>query len=205
MKVKLLLFMIILFGLIVMGQLEITDSLGRKVIVPDNVERIVAVGPGALRIIVYLNSTDKVVGVEDFERTSPLGRPYILAHPELKELPSIGPGGPGKLPNLEAILKLKPDVVFSTYIDKRTADNIQNKLNIPVVVLSYGTLKDFEDKSLFNSLELTGKILGKTDRALEVISFITNIQKELKERTADSKSPTAYVGGIGYRGARYRQ
>ncbi|MDI3472492.1 MAG: iron complex transport system substrate-binding protein [Thermotogaceae bacterium] len=201
MKIKLLLSVILLTGLIVLGQLEIIDSLGRKVTISDNVEKVVAAGPGALRIVVYLDSTDKIVGVEDFERMRPYGRPYILAHLELKDLPSIGPGGPGKLPDLEAILKLKPDVVFITYVDKRTADSIQDKLNIPVVVLSYGTLKTFEDEFLFDSLRLAGKILGKTDRAQEVINFIMNVQRDLEKRVADSKRSTAYVGGIGYRGA----
>ena len=78
----------------------VKDLAGREVAVPKNVERVVAAGPGALRIIVYLNATDMVVGVEDFEKQHPGGRPYIIAHPELKELPSIGPGGPGKLPTL---------------------------------------------------------------------------------------------------------
>ncbi|WP_233185582.1 hypothetical protein [Thermotoga sp. SG1] len=92
----------------------VMDLLGREVEIPSKVERIVAARPGALRLIVYLNATDMVVGVEDFERLRPLGRPYILAHPELKELPSIDPGGPGKLPDMEALVALSPDVVFMT-------------------------------------------------------------------------------------------
>jgi len=181
--------------------LKITDMLGRKIEIPENVEKIVAAGPGALRIIVYLNATDRVIGVEDFEKKFPYGRPYALANPKLKELPSIGSGGPGKLPNLEALVKLKPDVIFMTYIDKRTADSIQDKTGVSVVVLNYGPLGTFEDEVLFRSLELAGKILGKTKRAEEVITFIRNIQKDLKSRVKDLKGPTAYVGGIGYKGA----
>ncbi|MFA4719590.1 iron ABC transporter substrate-binding protein [Pyrococcus kukulkanii] len=180
---------------------KVTDMLGRTVEVPKEVHRIVAAGPGCLRLIVYLNASDMVVGVEDFEKRFNFGRPYILAHPELKNLPTIGPGGPGKLPNLEEIMKLKPDVIFMTYVDKKTADEIQEKTGIPVVILSYGELATFRDEELFKSLELAGKILGKEERAKEVINFIKSIQKDLEERTRDVTPKTVYVGGIGYKGA----
>jgi len=179
----------------------VKDLAGREVAVPKNVERIVAAGPGALRIIVYLNVTDMVVGVEDFERQQSTGRPYILAHPELKDLPSIGPGGPGKLPNLEALIELKPDVIFMTYVDAKTAQDIQEKTGIPVVVLNYGELTSFEDEELFKSLELVGKILKKEERAMKVINFIKSVQEDLLKRTENIESPSVYVGGIGYRGA----
>ncbi|AEH24866.1 iron ABC transporter substrate-binding protein [Pyrococcus yayanosii] len=183
------------------AMITVTDALGRTVEVPAKVTRIVAVGPGALRLIVYLNASDMVVGVEDFEKRYNFGRPYIIAHPELKELPSIGPGGPGKLPDFEALIQLKPDVIFITYVDRKTADDIQAKTGIPVVVLSYGRLATFEDEELFKSLELAGKILGKEKRAEEVINFIKSLQKDLMERTSGVEPKTVYVGGIGYKGA----
>ena len=43
----------------------ITDSLGRKVEVPEKVESIVCVGVGALRYTCYVGAADLVVGVED--------------------------------------------------------------------------------------------------------------------------------------------
>lgn len=209
MKVKVFLSIIVLLVLMsgclqsqsVKGTVTVKDLIGREVKVPNNVERIVAAGPGALRIIVYLNASDKIVGVEDFEKLHKYGRPYILAHPELRELPSIGPGGPGKLPNLEALVNLKPDVIFMTYVDAKTAQDIQEKTGIPVVVLSYGQLTAFEDEELFKSLELAGKILGKEKRAQEVINFIKSLQEDLSKRTENTKSPSVYVGGLGYKGA----
>jgi len=183
---------------------KITDLVGRTVEVPKEIGRIVCAGPGALRLIVYLNANDKVIGVEDAEkRWGSSGRPYAMAHRELKDLPSIGPGGPGRLPNTEALIELSPDVVFMTYVDTRTADNIQSKTNIPVVILSYGKLATF-GKPLFKSLELAGKILRKEERAEKVINFIKGIQEDLRARTKDipdEEKPTVYIGGIGYKGA----
>ncbi|USH00130.1 iron ABC transporter substrate-binding protein [Thermococcus argininiproducens] len=181
--------------------ITVTDLLGRNVEVPSEVTKVVATGPGALRLVVYLNATDKVVGVEEFEKRYSYGRPYIMAHPELKNLPIIGPGGPGKLPDLEALINLKPDVIFITYVDSKTADEIQEKTGIPVIVLSYGQLTTFEDEELFRSIELAGKILGNEKRAEDVLNFIRSIQEDLIKRTENTKSPSVYIGGIGYKGA----
>ncbi|NJE48978.1 iron ABC transporter substrate-binding protein [Thermococcus sp. 9N3] len=183
------------------GYITVTDMLGRTVKVPTNVSRVVAVGPGALRILVYLNATDKVVGIEEFEKRFSYGRPYILAHPELLKLPVIGPGGPGKLPDMEALIKVHPQVIFMVFVSKQTADEVQEKTGIPVVVLSYGTLKNFTDPVFFKSLLLAGKILGKEKRAEEVIKFIEEQQSYLENLTKGLKSPRVYVGGIGFKGA----
>ncbi len=181
--------------------ITVMDMLGRNVELPAHVTKIVAAGPGALRLIVYLNASNMVVGVEDFEKRYNFGRPYILAHPELRKLPTIGPGGPGKLPNFEELVKIKPDVIFMTYVDAKTVDEIQSKTGIPVVVLSYGNLATFDDETLFKSLKLAGKILGREKRAEEVIAFIKNLQDDLIKRTENVRSPEVYVGGIGYKGA----
>jgi len=184
--------------------LTVTDSLGRTVRVPADVHRVVAIGPGALRLIVYLNASNMVVGVEDFEKRYSYGRPYIIAHPELKNLPSIGPGGPGKLPNFEALVNVSPDVIIAVFISREQADEIQEKTGIPVVVLSYGArggMKGFNDPELIKSIELAGKILHREKRAEELIEFLNSVQEDLQERVKGERSPRVYVGGIGYKGA----
>ncbi|WP_421078536.1 iron ABC transporter substrate-binding protein [Methanothermococcus sp. Ax23] len=186
------------------GKIKITDMLGREVEVPKDVNKIVCVGPGCLRLITYLNATDRVVGVEDAEKKwSIYGRPYRIAHPEFAELPTIGQGGPSPKPNPEELIKVKPDVVFACYITEGQANDLQQKTGIPVVVLSYGKLATFNNKELFDSIELAGKILGKEGRASEVVKFIKDCQTDLNERTkniSDDKKPTVYVGGIGFKG-----
>jgi len=182
---------------------KVEDLAGRKVEVPPQIEKIVCAGPGALRLIVYLDATDKVVGVEDAEkRWGSSGRPYAIARKKLRDLPSIGPGGPGKLPDIEALVKLSPDVIFMTYVDARIADNIQEKTGIPVLILSYGEAVEFGEP-LFRSLELVGDLLGRKERAEEIISFIKESMQDLKKRTeniVEEEKPAVYVGGLGYRG-----
>ncbi len=186
--------------------MSITDMAARKVEVPAPVERIVCLGPGALRLIAYLEATDKVVAVEEMEKRFPGGRPYWLAHPELARLPRCGPGGPvsiNKKPDLEALLSVRPQVVFITYMDAPLADEVQSILGIPVVVLSYGAFASF-DTAVYEALTITGKVLGREARAEAVVAYIESLRQDLDARTREvpvEAKPGAYVGGIGYRGA----
>jgi len=182
----------------------VTDMAGRQVRIPQAVNRIVCIGPGTLRLITYLEATDAVAGIEGgFEKDSPAGRPYRIAHPGLATLPVIGQASPSPRPNPEAILGVRPDIIFISYVEGRTADGLEEKTGIPVVVLSYGDLAAFNTDDVFASLRLAGGVIGKKDRAEAVIQFIKDCEKDLKktaEKIPADKRPRVYVGGLGYRG-----
>lgn len=183
----------------------ITDLEKRQVEVPLNPGRIICLGPGSLRLICYLGQTKKLVGVETFEKTRPMGQTYLHAYPQLAKLRPIGPGGPAginKEPDLEAVLRVNPQLIFAANMGRGVADGLQKKLGIPVVILSYGGLATF-DEIVFDSLRLAGKILLAEQRAEQIVAYIQNIRQELlaktKEVTPASKT-RVYIGGIGYRG-----
>jgi iron complex transport system substrate-binding protein len=189
-------------------QVTITDLLGRQVSIPAQVERVIAIGPGALRLYVYAGNLDYIVGVEETETGDVSGKPYMLANPNLAELPVIGLGGPNNAPDPEKILMVTPDVIFSTYAsDAAAADELQAKTGIPVVVLNYGG-KAFGTTAIFgqsvqDSLRLIGQITGDTDKAQAAIDFIQQAQQDLDARTKDipdTDKPTVYVGGLGSKG-----
>jgi len=186
--------------------ITVNDMAQREVAVPFDPGRIVCIGPGALRLIVYLQAQSKVVGVEDMEKMNPRGRPYWLAHPELRHLPRCGPGGPvsiNKRPDLEAVLSVAPQVIFVTYMHRALADEVQRTLEIPVIVLSYGAFATF-DETVYDSLRLAGKILNQSARAEKVVGYIESLKSDLGRRTLDipgDHRPSVYVGGIGFRGA----
>lgn len=184
----------------------VTDMAGRQVTVPFDPDRIVCLGPGTLRLIVYLQAQSKVVGVEDMEKMNPGGRPYWLAHPELSTLPRCGPGGPAginKKPDLEAVLSVNPQVIFVTYMDAALADEVQRTVGIPLVVLSYGAFATF-DEAVYDAIRIAGQILNREKRADDVVAHIESLRADMRRRTQDIPKrarPTVYVGGLGYRGA----
>ncbi|HPQ80886.1 MAG TPA: ABC transporter substrate-binding protein, partial [bacterium] len=117
--------------------------------------------------------------------------------------PVIGPGGPPVInnpPDIEPLMKVKPDVLFTSLLDASKADRLQDKIRIPVVVLSYGDFASFDD-TVFDSLRLLGRIFKKDGRAEEVVGFVRGKIADLKRRAAKTKGkPSVYVGALGFKG-----
>lgn len=183
---------------------EVTDMAGRKVSIPDRVDRIVAIS-GALRLIVYLDAVDKVVGIEGIERRmeQSVMRPYSLVVKErLNNLPIVSEGGAGRLPEFEALISVKPQLIISADPNVANAETIQRKTNIPVLVVTYGDIGFLDIASVSASMRLLGKVLNKQKRAEEVVSFFEKNLSDLKKRTSEIKDKKrVYVGGVGFRGA----
>lgn len=183
----------------------VTDLVGREVKVEIPAQRIVAIGPGALRLVTYDEGASMVVGIEEIEKKASPGRSYMLAYPGLKKLPSIGQGGPDIAPNEETLVGIKPDVIFVSYlVDKAKADQLQAKTGIPVVVLSYSSGTMSFDENLYRSLTMLGTIIGKEKRAQDVVAYLKQNEKDLAERTkgvpAGDKAKI-YVGAVSMKGA----
>ena len=89
---------------------EITDAIGRKVMIPKTVNKIIGVNAGALRMLTYV-ATEMVIGVEQVEIKQGIA-PYNYLNPELHKLTPIGPRFGG---DAELIMKANPDVVFTTF------------------------------------------------------------------------------------------
>lgn len=180
----------------------VTDMLGRTVDVPTSIDRVVGLGPGSLRLLSYMECVDNVVGVELSEQTDELSCPYRHVYQEaFAELPVIGDGGSkGVTPNEEALLQAHPQVIFAN-IDADSADTLQKRTGIPVVALTSG--EAVFDEEVYESIDLVGKIMGKGERASELIAFMKDAESDLDKRTSkasEDSSATAYAGAINYRG-----
>jgi len=186
-------------------KITVTDMAGRNVTLSKGPERVICISPGTLRLIIYVEGKSSVVGVEDIEKRFPKTRPYWIANSELSRLPSIGPGGPNtinKEPDLEKVLAVNPDVVFISYMEQGKADSLQNKIGIPIIVLTYGPFGTFNEV-VYDSIRLVGRILDKEARAEAVVDFIENSREDLYSRAGgvpEDQKPAAYAGGIGFKG-----
>ncbi|MEM2241351.1 MAG: ABC transporter substrate-binding protein [Candidatus Bathyarchaeia archaeon] len=184
----------------------VVDVVGRRVGLPENVSRVVAIGPGVLRLVCYLNAVDMLVGVEQSEvNWGFTGRDYAMAYGELfSKLPVIGPGGPGKPPAPELILSVKPDLVVMsrTYCDFYDPDRLQSETKSTVIVVDYGPAGQLDVVGIKNALRLLGEALNRRERAEELISFIERVYDDLNQRTKNVASrPKVYVGAVSYKGA----
>ena len=184
--------------------ITVRDMAGRSVQVPSRPDRILCLGPGTLRLMVYLRVQHKLAGIEGMEKNLPTGRPYWYANQTLARLPVIGPGGPAAInkdPDVEAVLGVKPQLIFITQMEPSRVEALQRKISIPVVLLSYGKVGSF-DSALYDSLRLAGQIMGASMRAEEVIAYAEKSKKDLAARTGKitGERPVVYAGGIGFKG-----
>jgi len=189
--------------------ITLTDMTNRTVEVKEHPDRVVGVGAGTLRMLVYLDATDRVVGVDERDRFTAQGgapgmpsgndRPYLLAHPEIGNLSSVGriTGDP------EQLMAQHPDVVFLSFTTAKDAQALQEKTGIPVVSIVTGDLG--KNRPVFySSLRTMAKVLGKDTRADEVIAYINATIADLERRTADipnEQRPSVYIGGVAFNGA----
>ncbi|MEM2527867.1 MAG: ABC transporter substrate-binding protein [Ignisphaera sp.] len=187
--------------------IAVEDFAGRVVKVPRDVRRIVALGPGMLRLISYLNSLDLVVGTEEVEHTwTTPGRDYAMAYGELfRGLPIVGTGGPRNPPDPEKIRIAKPDLVvmFLGYTALYDPDRLSEEVGAPVIAVDYSPAGYVELEPVKKALRLLGKVLGREARAEEICKFIDSVISDLTLRVKDIDSkPIVYVGAVSYAGKR---
>ena len=172
-----------------------TDILGREVIIPDTIKRIIALNESTMRLVSYLGATNLVCGIEDVEVRG-VAFTHIFANPEIKNQPIIGP-----MMNADAelIMLQHPDIIIVSNLGVADANELQKKLNTPVVVTTYGDMSN-KRKDFYAGLKLVGRLLNKESRADSLINYIQTEIMELNQRTMNQPAPTVYLGGISYRG-----
>ena len=86
----------------------VTDLAGRRVAVPDRIERVFAAGAPAL-ILLYILAPDRMIGWP--RAPHPEEMAYIA--PEYRDLPEVGRlTRRGDTVNLEVLLRSEPDLIF---------------------------------------------------------------------------------------------
>ncbi len=181
----------------------ITDAAGREVIVPEDVERIIATGSSP-RMISYMRLEDKVVGASgmDWENVTPMTTYAYVNKEKWKDLPVVGSDAFGNTDYYpETMIEADPDVIFTTWTED-IAEDIQTKTGVPVVVLPEGVLfgDDYNE-----ALRLIGKVTKEEERAEEIIDFIDGVLADLGTRTKDipeEDKPSVISAAATYNGAK---
>jgi len=210
-KLIVLLFICINAGLFAMAEqeaptsgesFEITDMRGRTVAVPEEIDSIIALEAGSLRLISYLDAVDKVIAVEDqghgrekrVHNFFPLAT-YRLAYPGLRELPSIG-----SAENHEGIIAADPDIIIASTVDVGALDQLQSVLDIPVFAVN-ADVELHDPQQFYHQLRSLGQVLDKQNRAEELIEGIGAALADIEGRAAQVETPKrAYAGGMMFYG-----
>lgn len=158
---------------------DVTDSAGRRVSVPDRVERVMAAGANAA-VVLYVVAPEKMIGWPSAPR--PAEREFL--RPRERDLPEFGRlTGRGDTANVEVVLSARPDLVFDfgsvtpTYVS--LADRVAEQTGFPYLLLD-GRL----DRTAA-SIRLLGKTMGTADRAEAIARYVEETEQLIDSRLAD--------------------
>lgn len=167
-----------------------TDSGGRRVDVPDEIERVCPAGPPA-SVTLFTVAPEKMLGWT--RAPSPQARPFLPS--QYAELPEIGRlTGRGNTVNLENVVRLMPDLVLdvgsttATYVS--LAGQVQEQTHIPAVLIG-GRLPGTPA-----TLRTIGGLLGVTERAETLARYAETVLGGVQEAIAKitpAERPSLYV------------
>ena len=165
------------------------DDAGRKVELPDKVERVYAAGPPA-SVLVFALAPDKLIGwTRAFRPDEAEWIPKKYA-----DLPELGRlTGRGNTANVEVVLQAKPDLIVDVGSTNATfaslADRVQQQTGIPYVLL------DGRLDTTVQQLEKLGVVLGAEARSRELSVYAAKLLDGLKSKIAAvpaDKRPDVY-------------
>ena len=139
---------------------EITDDAGRRVSLPERVDRVISLAPNLTEIVFAVGGGDRLVG----------NTTYCDYPAEAKAIAKVGDS---LQPSLERIIALRPQVVLISTASQLEVftRQLQNQ-NIAVFVTDPHDLE-----GVFRSIEQVGQIIGQTEQANSLV-------KQLRERAS---------------------
>jgi iron complex transport system substrate-binding protein len=168
---------------------DFVDDAGRRVALPDKVERVYAAGPPA-SALVFAIAPDKLLGWTRAFR--PNEKEWVPK--KYGELPELGRlTGRGNTANVEVVLKAKPDLIVDVGSTAATfaslADRVQQQTGIPYVLLD-GRLATTPEQ-----IEKLAAILGDEAKGRELAAYWRSKVDALTARIATvpaDKRPSVY-------------
>jgi len=146
-----------------------TDDVGRRVYLAKPARRVVSLAPSATEILFAVGLDAEVVGVTTF-----------CDYPaQAKAKPKIG----SSIPNLEAILGLKPDLIVGNkdFVRPDVLAKLE-QLKIPVFILFPKTVED-----ILVHISTVGRLVGHDREARAVVQGLRDRLSEIRSRMAAAK------------------
>jgi iron complex transport system substrate-binding protein len=142
------------------------DDLGRKIYLAKPARRIISLAPSVTEILFAVGLDAEIVGVTTF----------CDYPPQAKSKPKIG----SSIPNLEAILGLKPDLVIGNqdFIRPDVLAKL-DQLRVPVFLLAPKTIED-----ILGHIHTVGRLVGHEKDARFVVDGVRERLTEIRYRMA---------------------
>jgi iron complex transport system substrate-binding protein len=166
---------------------DIADDLGRKIKIPEKVERVVSLAPNLTENIFAVGAGDRLVGVTIY-----------CNYPE--DAKKISKVGDTMTPNMETIIALKPQIVFvSTASQIETFTKTLESQNITVFVTNpkdlNGVLTNLRQLAeIFGTSEGTAILLNQLQERIGAVDEQVRDKPKVKTFVQISKEPLFTIG-----------
>ena len=142
---------------------------------PGGERRYVVLSPEVAEIMAALDLGQDIVGLTD-ECTYP---------PEFQSIPKIGKFG---MIRKETVLKLEPEIVFTSGLEQDAITNELKKLNLQVVSVYPRSIED-----MYAAILSIGDVTGRQARARTLVSELKASIKATTDKTASMIKPKVYI------------
>jgi iron complex transport system substrate-binding protein len=146
------------------GWIEIEDGLGRRVKVPQPVQRVISLAPACTETLFAVGAAEQVVAVTSFDNYPP----------EVAGRTRIG-GFSRETISIETIVGLQPDVIFSS--GSLQVDLIEDLENLGLTVVA---LEPQTYDGVMDAVRLAGIITGHSSRAEEIAATLQREGDEVR-------------------------
>ncbi len=155
---------------------EITDDLGRRVFLPEQVTSAVSLAPNLTEVTFAVGAGEHLVGVTSF-----------CDYPEdAKKIRTIGDT---LTPNIENIIALKPQVVLVS-----TASQMENfTATLDAQGIAYFVTNPNSLDDIYKSIYQIGEIFRREEKARQVVDELKKRVAEVEARTAGVKDVKVFV------------
>lgn len=171
----------------------LTDITGKRVVVPDYVRSAWGTSPPAAYLLYSLDPSvlaGLTTPLREWEKT------YLRK--DMQKLPVLGGWyGQGNVPNIEMVLKVKPDIIIVPVLtagaDARTTQTLRN-VPIPAITVDVSKLSSYPDAFLY-----LGEALGRKERAEKLSEYarrtIGNIEQIVRGIPEKNRVSVYYAEG----------
>lgn len=168
------------------GRVKAIDSRGKEVSLQQTAKRVVVLFPSLVDEVYMLGAGNSLVGIP--EQVYQMEDTYTFLSkldPRIAKKSIATPTFGGQANNVERIVGLNPDLVLTFNTDQDNISQLES-LGIPVF-----TFSSQDEKSIFSELMGMGTLLGKKQRAEEIVEFVST---EIKKMTVpkDQKQKKVY-------------
>ena len=174
----------------------VRDARGREVTVPAQVDKVVCLSAGSLRVISYLGAADKVVGIDSMDSGAKGAKSNYAFATYRCAYDFSGISDVGSEENQKAIMDTGAQVIFTSKEDTAVLDTLQEQTGIPVVAVNAAGNITVRDEAFRENLRIAADILGREKRAAELIDGIDDMIAELEELSKKADRRENVTSGV---------